>query len=313
MPDNGMHVVTGAFGYSGHYIARRLLTAGVRVRTLTNSPRREHDFGDAIDIHPLAFDNRADLVASLRGCDVLYNTYWVRFNHKNFTMAGAVANTLKLFEAAKEAGVGRIVHVSITNPSEDSPQEYFRSKARLERELIETGVSHAILRPAVLFGGADILINNIAWALRKLPVFGVFGDGEYRIQPMHVDDFARAAIELGAKTEDAVVNGVGPETFTYRHLVQTIGEIIGKTRPIVSVPRPVGFAFAWLIGKLVGDVMLTREEIDSLMGDLLCADTPPTGETKLTEWAEQHAEVLGKRYACEVARRSDRRRGYESM
>ena len=176
------HVVTGAFGYSGKYIAARLLDAGHDVHTLTNSPDRENPFGGKVRATPFNFDSPQRMVEVLRGADVLYNTYWVRFNHGDFSHSLAVNNTLKLFSAAKEAGVRRVVHVSIANPSEQSDLEYFRGKARLERELIESGLSYCILRPTVLFGKEDILVNNIAWTLRRLPVFGVFGDGEYGIQ-----------------------------------------------------------------------------------------------------------------------------------
>ena len=187
-----LHVVTGAFGYSGKYITTRLLEAGVRVRTLTNSTQRVNPFGDQVEVQPFNFDNQAALIESLRGVSVLYNTYWIRFNTKEpgFQHSVAVENTLTLFEAAKQAGVPRIVHTSITNPSEDSTLKYFKGKAVLERALKESGLSYAILRPNVLFGHEDILINNIAWTLRKLPVFGVFGDGQYRLQPMH-DRLAR--------------------------------------------------------------------------------------------------------------------------
>ncbi|MHC4141668.1 MAG: SDR family oxidoreductase [Planctomycetota bacterium] len=120
MPGQKLHVVTGAFGYSGRYIAQRLLDAGHAVRTLTNSPPRDHPFGERIDVRPLSFADHDGLVESLSGAAVLYNTYWVRFNHKTFTFADAVRNTRALFAAAEQAGVGRVVHVSITNPSEDS-------------------------------------------------------------------------------------------------------------------------------------------------------------------------------------------------
>ena len=240
----------------------------------------------------------------------LYNTYWVRFNHKTFTHADAVANTLTLFAAAREAGVRRVVHVSITNPSEDSPLEYFSGKARLEAALCGSGLSYAILRPTVLFGKEDILINNIAWALRRLPVFGVFGDGRYRVQPIYVDDLAALAVEQGAAGENAIIDAIGPETFTFRDLVAQVGRAIQRRRPIVSVPPLLGHCTGWILGKLVGDVMITREEIAGLMADLLHVDSPPTGTTKLTDWMAGHAETLGRRYASELARRSNRRTPY---
>jgi NADH dehydrogenase len=306
MPAQEIHVVTGAFGYSGKYIAARLLRAGHRVRTLTNAIGRPNPFGDQVEARPFHFTDQAKLVESLRGAAVFYNTYWVRFNHGDFSHAAAVDNTLKLFEASKEAGVGRVVHVSITNPSEASPLEYFRGKALLERVLAESGLSHAILRPTVLFGKEDILINNIAWCLRWLPVFGVFGDGQYRLQPIYVDDLAELAVKQGREGANAIVDAIGPETFTYRDLVQEIGTIIGKPRPVISVPPSLGYASGWLIGKFTGDVVITREEIKGLMQDLLCTNSPPAGSTRLTDWARANATTLGQHYASELARRRNR-------
>jgi NADH dehydrogenase len=290
-----------------------LLEAGCRVRTLTNSPGRRNPFGEKIEVRPFDFGNRSRLTVSLEGAAVLYNTYWVRFNHGDFTHATAVENTIALFEAAREAGVGRVVHVSITNPSEDSELEYFRGKAQLERALIESGLSYAILRPAVLFGKEDILINNIAWGLRKFPVFMVFGDGQYRLQPIYVDDLAKLAVEQGEKTDNCIVQAVGPETFTYRQLIQTIGEIVGKRRFVVGVPPWLGYLAGLFIGRLVGDVMITREEIEGLMAEMLYVDAPPAGHTSLTQWAKEHADQLGVRYASELARRSNRNESYETL
>jgi NADH dehydrogenase len=307
-----LHIVTGAFGYSGKYIATRLLETGQRVRTLTNSLQRANPFGDKVETHPFHFDQPGKLVESLCGAEVLYNTYWVRFNHSLFKHEDAVRNTLTLFEAAKQAGVERVIHVSITNPAEDSPLEYFSGKARLEKALIESGLSYAILRPTVLFGKEDILINNIAWALRHLPVFGMFGDGSYRLQPIYVDDLAALAVEQGNKRENIIIDAIGPETFTYRELVKTIGGIIGVKRPILSMPPIIGYLAGWLIGKLVGDVMITWSEVKGLMANLLCTNSPPAGKTRLTDWARQHKDTLGMKYASELKRRKNRKAAYGS-
>ena len=321
MTNSQLHVVTGAFGYSGKYITARLLAAGQRVRTLTQSPNRPNPFQNQVEAFPFNFDDPFQLTESLRGATVLYNTYWVRFNYGkdasptelSFKHADAVANTLVLFDAAKRAGVERIVHTSITNPSQDSPLEYFSGKARLERALIESGMSYAILRPTVIFGKEDVLINNIAWTLRRLPIFGVFGDGKYRLQPIYVEDFAKLAVEQGAARENKIIDAIGPETFSYRDLVRTIGTTIGASRPIVSVPPSIGYLAGWLIGKIVGDVTITRDEIEGLMQDLLYTNSPPAGETRLTDWTRQHKDELGKRYASELARRVNRKSAYEKL
>jgi uncharacterized protein YbjT (DUF2867 family) len=305
-----LHVVTGAFGYSGKYIAARLLAEGQRVRTLTNSINRDNPFGGKIEVHPFNFDRPDELVESLRGAEVLYNTYWVRFNYSSFKHESAVQNTLNLFEAARQAGVKRIVHVSITNPSEDSPFEYFSGKARLEHALHEFGFSHAILRPTVLFGKEDILINNIAWALRHLPAFGVFGDGSYRLQPIYVDDLAALAVEQGRQSTNVTIDAIGPETLTYRELVNAISEIIGVKRPILSMPPMVAYAAGWIMGHIMGDVMITWPEVKGLMAGLLYTGSPAAGRTHLTDWAREHKDTLGIKYASELARRKDRFKAY---
>lgn len=302
-----LHIVTGAFGYTGKYIAARLLKEGQRVRTITNSPNRPTPFGDLVEAFPFNFDAPEKLVDSLRGATALYNTYWVRFNYRtDFKHALAVENTRKLFDAAKQAGVARFVHISITNPSEDSNLTYFAGKAKLERALIESGLSYAILRPTVIFGKEDILINNIAWTLRRLPVFGVFGDGKYRLQPVFVDDLAALAVEQGRSRENRIIDAIGPETFTYRDLVRKIGDIIGARRLIVGVPPWFGYAVGSLISRLQGDVFITREEIEGLMRDLLYTQSPPAGPTKLTDWVRDHRDTLGVKYASELARRKNR-------
>lgn len=302
--------VTGAFGYSGQYIARRLLEAGHGVITLTNSGQRPDPFGGAVKAFPFHFDQPARLRASLQGVEVLINTYWVRFDHRRFTHDEAVRNTKTLFQAAREAGVRRIVHVSITNPDPHSPLPYFRGKAELELALQATGISYCILRPTVLFGPEDVLINNIAWALRHLPVFGLFGAGDYKLQPIYVDDLARAAVARAARSTNEIVNAIGPETFAYRDLVQTVQRALGLKRLVLGVPPALGYWACRGLGWLLGDVIITRQEIRGLMENRLWVDAPPLGETRLTEWLAAHRDSLGRRYANELARRVDRRAAY---
>ncbi len=316
MQSDNIHVVTGAYGFSGKYIARRLLEAGYQVRTLTNSINRENPFGTEITAYPFHFDRPEKMSESLRGASVLYNNYWVRFNysdHMSFTYADAVDNSLKLLQAAKEAGIRRIVHISITNPSEDSPFEYFRGKAKLERAIKESGLSYAILRPAVLFGKEDILINNIAWFLRQFPVFGVFGNGNYRLQPIYVDDLARLALEQGQLSDNAIIDAIGPETFTYRGIVEAIGKAIGKKRLVIPMPRFLGYVFGTCVGKLLGDVAITHDEIEGLMADLLYTKSAPAGTTRLTDWLKEHSASVGMHYSSELARRINRAAAYENL
>jgi uncharacterized protein YbjT (DUF2867 family) len=304
--------VTGALGYSGRYIAVRLLAAGHQVMTLTNSIGRENPFGDKVRAMPFHFDQPGLLRESLRGVDVLINTYWVRFNHRLFSHEEAVANTKVLFQAAKDAGVHRIVHVSITNPDINSDLPYFRGKAELESALGSLGVSYCILRPTVLFGKEDVLINNIAWSLRHLPVFGVFGSGDYKLQPIYVDDLAQAAVERIEGNQNEIINAIGPETFTYRELAETIKRTLGLKRLIIGVPPTIGYWGCRVVGLFVRDVVITREEILGLTEGRLFVDASPLGTTKLTDWIQEHKDTLGRHYTSELARRVDRISEYRS-
>ena len=310
---SGFCMVTGAFGYSGKYITGRLLSARNQVRTLTNSPQRSNPFGRAVEAYPFDFDKPDNLVRSLQGARVLINTYWVRFDHADFTRERAVRNTLLLFEAARQARVPRVVHISITNPCLKSALPYFRGKAEVEAALRQSGLSHAILRPAVLFGQEDILINNIAWMLRRFPVFGVFGDGRYKLQPIFVDDLAELAVEAADSEENFIKDALGPEVFTYRELVARIGDAIGRRRPVVSIPPWLGVAIARFIGIAVGDVVITPDEVAGLMQNLLVTSSPPAGRTSLSRWAQNNGATLGREYSSELARRRERKKSYEEL
>lgn len=301
-----LHIVTGAFGFTGRYIASRLLEKGHRVRTLTNSPDRPNPFEEKIEVHPYNFDHPDKLTESMRGASVLYNAYWVRFDHPQFTFAEAVANSLKLFKAAADAGVQRIVHISITNPSLSSPLPYFRGKAQLEETLYRSPLSHAILRPAVIFGSEDILINNIVWGLRNFPIFPMFGNGQYKLQPIYVDDLARLAVEQGQRRENVTLDAIGPDTFTYKQLVQDLSVAIGVHRPIIPLPPIIAYVLGWFIGSCVGDVMITRDEIRGLMNNLLYTNSSPIGTTRLTDWLRDNTIPLGCQYNSELQRRLDR-------
>ena len=302
METQAFDVVTGAFGYTGRYITRRLLAMGRRVRTLTGHPDRPNPFGERVEVAPFHFDAPEQLVASLQGATTLYNTYWIRFPRGPITFEKAVANSRVLIQAAEEAGVRRIVHISITNASPDAPLPYFRGKGLVEQAILRSRLSHAIIRPTVIFGREDILINNIAWFLRRFPAFAVFGAGDYRIQPVFVEDVAEIAVRAGQATDDRIVDAVGPEVYTFEELVRLIAAKVQSRARIVHLPPGLAFLLARLIGYLVRDVVITRDEIAGLMANLLVSDGPPTGKTRFSEWLEQHKDRVGTRYASELER-----------
>jgi uncharacterized protein YbjT (DUF2867 family) len=299
--DTRTDVVTGAFSYSGRAIARLLLDSGRSVRTLTGHPARATE-NPQIDTRRLDFGNLPELVRSLDGATTLFNTYWVRFARGRRTHGEAVANSRTLFHAARRAGIQRIIHVSITNPSIDSPYAYFRGKALVERALAETGVSYAVLRPAILFGGDGVLINNIAWLLRHLPVFAVGGRGDYRVRGIHVDDLAALAVDCACSNEDTIIDAVGPERPTFAELVGEVRSAVRSRARVIHVPGLALPALSLAVNLALRDVLLTRDEYRAMADGLADTAGAATGSTRLSEWIAEHSDTLGTQYANELDR-----------
>jgi NADH dehydrogenase len=297
-----MNAITGAFGYTGKYIARRLLTLGEQVITLTGHPDQPNEFGSSVKAFPFRFDDPSAMAESLAGVRVLYNTYWIRFDRGAKTHETAVANTRMLIRAAELAGVERMVHISITNPDSASPLPYFRGKAALEEEVRKAGFSYAIVRPTVLFSLEDILINNIAFLLRKLPLFIIPGSGQYRLQPIFVEDLARIAIEAGHSSQNTVIDAVGPKIYSFEELVRLLAQAVRSRAAILHASPALALAATRMLGAVLHDVVLTRDELDGLMANLLISQSAPTGPTCLSRWLVDNAAVLGTRYASELAR-----------
>lgn len=297
-----LNVVTGALGYTGRYITKQLLSMGLEVRTLTGHLQSHNPFGQQVSVVPFNFECPDQLAENLRGATTLYNTYWIRFSHKKVTFDNAIDNTLTLIRAAGKAGVSRIVHLSITNASQESPLPYFKAKAIVEQAVIESGLSYAIVRPTVIFGREDILINNIAWLLRRFPVFVVPSKSDCLIQPVYVEDVARLAVDAGRQQDNSVIDAVGPEVFTFDQLVRLIADSVSsRARMVRMSPRLVLLA-SKLLGLLVNDTVLTRDEVDGLLSNLLVSARPATGRTRLTDWLSENATHLGTNYTSELSR-----------
>ena len=297
-----MNVVTGSFGFIGRHITQRLLERGQTVRTITTHPDKPNPFGSGVEAFPYAFDYPKELEASLRGADVLYNTYWIRFEYGEMTYARALHNTATLFECARKAGVNKIVHIGVTGSSESSPLPYYRGKAAQERLLREAGVPFAVVRPSLVFGEGDVLVNNIARLMRAFPVFPVFGDGKYEVQPVHVDDVADIAVEFAHSTEPATVDAIGPEKFAFKDFLQLVAENIRPGMIFLPMPPAAGIALGWMIGRALGDVLLTADELRGLMQGLLISNQKPNGKIVFSEWLRANRNSVGRSYASEINR-----------
>ncbi len=297
-----LDAVTGAFSYTGSFIARRLLADGRRVITLTNHPDRQNALSEQIRAFPYAFDQPDRLVRSLEGVDTLYNTYWVRFSHGMINFDSAVYHTQLLLQAAKQANVRRVVHISVTHPSSDTPLPYFRGKWQAEQAVQSSGLSYAILRPTLIFGSGDILVNNIAYLLRRLPFFVIPGDGKYEMQPVYGNDLADLALRLGAENDHRVIDAAGPEKLPFDQWVEKIAAAVGRQARLVYAPPALAMIPVRILSLFLKDVLLTTDEVKGLMGGLLVSSEPPSTQTAMTVWLAQHGSELGLHYASEIRR-----------
>ena len=302
MPHPDQAVVTGAFSYTGRYVARRLLEEGVGVRTLTRSLARENPFDGMVPAHPLDFTDPEGLRRSMEGAGVLYNTYWIRFGRGRSTFDQAVENSRILFEAARDAGVERIVHFSVANASTEFRLPYFRGKGQVEEILKGMGMPYAIIRPTLVFGEGDLLLNNMAWALRHFPVFPVFGRGNYPVQPVYAEDLADQGLAAGSQSENTVADAAGPDTFTFEELLRLLAKAVNARVRLVHTPPSLGFALTRLVGLMLRDLVLLRDEVDGLMTGLLTSHAAPAGTTRPADWLGENKGGLGSGYVSEVRR-----------
>ena len=295
--------VTGVFSYSGRFIAEALLARGWEVVALgRRQPAPADSLAERVDFYPLLLDNEEALVSALSGCEALFNTYWVRFEHGGATFAEAIERSSRLFHAASRAQVRRIVHLSVSNAHAKSPFPYFRGKAAVEAALRRANCSYAILRPTLIFGGREeVLVNNIAWLLRRLPLFLLPDGGRCRLQPVSVFDLARIAVDLGETEGNVVLDLAGPETFTFADLVAQIKDAVGSHARLLSAPSGFVLTCSALAGFLLRDRLLTRDELGALTDNLLACETATT-ESRFSDWLEANASWLGSNYANELRR-----------
>jgi uncharacterized protein YbjT (DUF2867 family) len=292
-----VNAVTGALSYTGRAIAEELLARGQRVRSLSRRDDPDDPLRARIDLRPLRFDH--SLVDALNGVQTLYNTFWIRFERERQTFDRAVEQSIALFEAARAAGVSRIVHVSVSNADAADDLPYFRGKHQVEEWLRDSDLEWAVVRPTLVFGPHDILLNNIAWALRRLPLFFLPGRGEGRVQPVSLTDTARLCVDAPAH---AVTDAAGPETFDFRHLVELIADATGSRVRIVAAPVRIGLATVMLANLVLKDVVVTHDELTALSRSLIATTEPPLGSERFSDWIKAHGDQLGRRYTSELQR-----------
>lgn len=309
-----LQAVTGAFGYTGRHVARALLERGERVRTLTGRPWLPDPFAgqfpDRFEVTPGHFHDERALAQSLEGVDTLYNTVWIRFPSGGHTFERVIEDSGRLFRAARMAGVRRVVHVSVSQPHERSPLPYFAGKARAERLLAESRISFSIVRPTLIFGPGPeeaLLLNNIAWFLRRFPVFGLPGDGRYPVQPVDMRDVVDLCLAGAVGPDGITVDAAGPDRISFRDLVVRIRDAVGGPARLLSMPPAVVASACGILSPFLRDTILTRDEIDGLIEGRLVGEAPRACRRRFETWLESVAGTIGRCYVSDRRLHMERR------
>lgn len=288
-------VITGAFSYTGAAVANELLRRKYDVRTLTNRS------SDKIPSAPLKFE-REHLESQLHGVETFINTYWIRLPYGGQTFDTAVDNSRMLIDAAKNAGVKRFVHISVSNAEKGTNLGYYRGKDQVERYLRESGLPYSIVKPTLIVGPGDVLTNNIAWFLRKLPFFAVPGGGHYRIQPVMLSEVARITADAAEASGNVEVDAAGQEILSFRAYVKMIARACKKRRWVFGAPTWMALPALRLVGLFLRDIILTREEVLGLKQELLVTSSSPLGKESVMDWLVENGQNLGRNYANDLNR-----------
>ena len=303
--------ITGAWSYSGRHVARRLLDRGDTVLSLTNHPAPDpHLFQGQVKAVPFDF-TPGRLAAHLAEIDVLACAYWTRHNrppvgHRGPWMSHAEATqrSQALIREAKTAGVRRLVWTSIANPGLDADLPYYQGKARVEAAVRSSGLSYGILRPACFFGPGGILLENVAWAVRRLPVFPLpAAAAPFHVRPIHVEDYADLVAEAVHSQETFVRDAAGPDRVEFAALVRHLSAVMGSRTRLVSLPLPVCHLLYAAASRVMGETILTLDELKGLSRNRLDSREDPAGSISLLAYVAANAGTLGRRFLREPRRR----------
>ena len=303
--------VTGAWGFSGRHVAERLLTKSWTLRSISSrSPSPEDDPHDGL-VRRIGYTHDIDrLAADLSGCRVLVSNFWSRHDRPPIGHRGpwlshlqAVEQSAVLIEAAVRAGVERLVWTSITNPGRDTDLSYFAGKAVVEQLVRRSGLRFAILRPACFFGRGGILIDNVAWAARRLPFVPIPDGPPYRIRPIHVEDYADLVAEAAASSDDYTIDAVGPDRPEFGELIHEVADATGGRAKALRLPMKACRLSYAAAGRILGETVLSNDELTGLSRNRLDSKAEPTGSTSLLAWVRTTRRELGRRFRREPGRR----------
>lgn len=266
--------VFGGTGFLGRRIAVQALGSGWDVRVAARNPAPGVFAGQARQPEQLAVDIRDPeaVAAAVRGAAGVVNAValYVEDRHESFETTHVIAAG-HVAQAAKRVSA-RLVHVSGIGVDRRSRSAYIRARALGEERVLDAYPDSVILRPSALFGPGDALVSTMTSMIKWLPLVPLFGEGDSRVQPVHVDDVARAVLAAMARDEarGTTYELGGPEVFTYRELLEGIARRLGRRRWFKPVSYRTWNLLAVLASPLPGPP-ITRDQLALVRRDNVAA------------------------------------------
>ena len=282
--------VLGGSGFVGRHVCHALAAEGFRVRVATRDRERAKEqliLLPTAEVAVVDVHEPAELAAFVRGTDAVVNLVGVLHDGRGARgfRSAHVELARKVVVACRAGGVGRLLHMSALRAERAAPSAYLRTKGEAEAIVRESGLAWTVFRPSVIFGRGDGFLNLFARLLRLAPVLPLACPGA-RFQPVFVEDVAAAFVkslaDLGSvgKSHDLC----GPRVYTLRELVEYVGVVTGRTRPIVGLSDSLSYLQAFsmelfplkqVLGAL--DMLMTRDNYYSMQVDSVCACDFPFG------------------------------------
>ena len=291
-PNARIVAVAGGSGFIGRAIVRRLAAIPtIKVRVLTRDPKKARarsTESDAVEFVAADVNDPAGLAAAVASADTIVNAvqfdgYPIENPARGLTFNRVdYGGTVALIAAANAAGVKHFIYISGAAADERSPNPAFRAKGRAERALRDSGLTYTILRPSLVYGPEDRVVNGIARALRMTPVMIVPGTGRQLLRPLLVDDLAACvALAISGRGRNGIFEIGGRDPMSFDDLVRLVMEITGRRRPLVHVPEPLLLIAGAIAEKLPG-ALFSRDAVAFLVADNDCDIKPLTAEFGLT-------------------------------
>jgi uncharacterized protein YbjT (DUF2867 family) len=269
----GKVTVFGGTGFLGRRVVKHLLEGEFSIRVASRHPERTGALFESInaDIN----DDRS-VIAAVAGVEGVVNavSLYVESGQQTFHSVH-VTRAARVARLAREASVKRLIHVSGIGSDAGSASPYIRSRAEGEKVVRDAFPAATLIRPSVMFGRGDAFVGPVAKMLRHLPVFPLFGRGQTKLQPAHVEDVAEAIARAIQTTQSRMSYELGgPRIYTYRSLLEVIARHL-RRKPLL-VPTPFGLWHALAsVAEMLPQPPITRNQVELMQIDSVASPGAP--------------------------------------